>query len=185
MYEPSLRIPLMVQWPGVARAGHVPAAMALNVDWAPTFLEMAGVAVPSDMQGRSLVPLLRGERPADWRRSMYYRYYHEPGHHNTAAHYGVRTETHKLIHYWRKNAWELYDLRSDPNEQRNLIGNAAEAATVAELKAELQKLRKELGDEDQFTGELPRDGVDQNAESLTRLGTLSVREAIARAKPLK
>jgi arylsulfatase A-like enzyme len=185
MYEPSLRIPLLVQWPGVARAGHVPAAMALNVDWAPTFLEMAGVAVPSDMQGRSLVPLLRGERPADWRRSMYYRYYHEPGHHNTAAHYGVRTETHKLIHYWRKNAWELYDLRSDPNEQRNLIGNAAEAATVAELKAELQKLRKELGDEDQFTGELPRDGVDQNAESLTRLGTLSVREAIARAKPLK
>ena len=85
--------------------------MALNVDFAPTFLDVAGVTIPTDMQGRSLVPVLRGRTPADWRTSMYYRYYHDPGDHNTRAHYGVRTRTHKLIYYWKKDQWELFDLR--------------------------------------------------------------------------
>jgi arylsulfatase A-like enzyme len=160
MYEPSLRIPLLVSWPGVITPGSVTDRFALNVDYAPTFLEMAGVPVPPDMQGRSLVPVLKGQPPGDWRQSMYYRYYHDPGHHNTRAHYGVRTRTHKLIHYWRKGAWELFDLEKDPGEQRNLYGQPGTEALVDTLKTELARLRTELQDEDQFAEGLPKDGVD-------------------------
>ena len=110
MYEESLRMPFLVRWPAAIKAGTRSDAIALNVDFAPTFLDVAGLPVPSDMQGRSLLPVLRGRTPADWRSSMYYRYYHDPGHHNTRAHYGVRTRTHKLIYYWKKDQWELFDL---------------------------------------------------------------------------
>jgi arylsulfatase A-like enzyme len=134
--------------------------MAINADFAPTFLDAAGAAVPPDMQGRSLVPLLNGKRPEDWRTSMYYRYYHDPGHHNTAAHYGVRTETHKLIHYWKQDQWEMYDLAKDPQEMHNLYADAAQAGTVAKLKSELRRLKKELGDEDRFALTQPPEGVD-------------------------
>ena len=178
MYEPSLRIPLLVKWPAGAKRGVVAEAMALNVDWAPTFLDLAGLPVPAAMQGRSLVPLLQGETPRDWRQSMYYRYYHDPGHHNTRAHYGVRTTTHKLIHYWPTNAWEMFDLRSDPNELRNLADAPAQQEKVAELKTELARLKKELKDEDQFARELPKDGVDGNLDERTKLGPKTVKEAI-------
>jgi hypothetical protein len=113
MYEPGLRVPLMARGPGIT-PGIAPDQFVANIDLAPTFLDLAGLPIPGFMQGRSLAPLLRGESPADWRRSVYYRYYHDPGHHNPRAHYGVRTATHKLIHYWKQGAWELFDLRSDP-----------------------------------------------------------------------
>lgn len=160
MYEESLRTPFVVRWPGVIKPGSVQKAMALNADFAPTLLEVAGVRVPDDMQGRSLVPLLRGERPADWRTSIYYRYYHDPGHHNTRAHYGVRTETHKLIYFWKKNQWELFDLTKDPQELKNLYGDPAVGDLTEKLKAELYRLKKELKDDDQFADEQPPPGVD-------------------------
>ena len=94
MYEPSLRMPFLVRWPGVIKPGSTQTGIAINPDFAPTFCELAGVPVPAEMQGRSLVPLFRGEVPGDWRKSMYYRYYHDPGHHNTRAQIGVRTLTH-------------------------------------------------------------------------------------------
>jgi len=150
MYEESIRMPFLVRWPGMVPPGTTQAAMGLNVDFAPTFLAAAGLPVPADMQGRSLLPLLRGQRPADWRTSWYYRYYHDPGDHNTRAHYGVRTETHKLIYFWRKNQWELYDLVHDPAELHNLYNDPAQADTVARLKAELYRLKKEVRDNDQF-----------------------------------
>ncbi len=156
MYEPSLHIPLLAAGPGI-KAGQVSDAFALNVDFAPTFLDFAGIPVPEDMQGRSLMPILTGKTPNDWRRSMYYRYYHDPGNHNTRAHYGVRTATHKLIHYWKKDAWELFDLRADPNELNNLYGRADADKLTAELKGELARLKKELRDENQFADELPKD----------------------------
>jgi arylsulfatase A-like enzyme len=140
--------------------------MALNVDFAPTFLEAAGVAVPGVMQGRSLLPLLRGETPGDWRTAIYYRYYHDPGHHDTRAHYGVRTATHKLIHYWKKNQWELFDLRSDPAELHNLYDQPAQEAIVAELKTTLARLRRELQDDDRFADQQPPAGVDGTVAAL-------------------
>jgi arylsulfatase A-like enzyme len=160
MYEPSLRVPLLARWPGVTKAGSATDLFALNNDFAPTFLEIAGQPVPEDMQGRSLVPLLRGEKPADWRASMYYRYYHDPGHHNTRQHYGVRTATHKLIHYWTKDQWECFDLANDPQELRNIYNDPAAQETVAKLKEELSRLKKEFKDEDQFSRKQPGDGVD-------------------------
>jgi arylsulfatase A-like enzyme len=181
MYEPGLHIPLIVRGPGV-KAGAVTDAFALNADFAPTFLALAGLPVPADMQGRSLVPLLRGTTPADWRTSVYYRYYHDPGHHNTRAHYGVRTATHKLIHYWKKDAWELFDLVRDPTEQKNLIDDPGQAATVTALKKEIVRLQQQLGDTGQFADALPKDGVDA-PKNVPVLGVKLIKEAIAAALP--
>jgi len=160
MYEESLRMPLLVRWPAGIKPGSRSDAIAINADFAPTFLEAAGLPVPGDMQGRSLLPVLQGRTPPDWRTSMYYRYYHDPGHHNTAAHYGVRTRTHKLIHYWKQDQWELFDLVHDPHEQHNLHGQPAHAKVQAALETELQRLKRELRDEDQFATEQPPAGVD-------------------------
>jgi arylsulfatase A-like enzyme len=160
MYEESLRMPFLVRWPAGIKAGSVTGAMALNVDFAPTFLEAAGLPVPPDMQGRSLLPILRGRTPADWRTSMYYRYYHDPGDHHTAAHYGVRTTTHKLIYFWKKDQWELFDLVRDPSELHNLYGQPGHEQLTADLKAELVRLKNALGDRDQFANDQLPNGVD-------------------------
>jgi arylsulfatase A-like enzyme len=166
MYEPSLRMPFLVRWPGVIKPGTRSDVMALNVDFAPTFLDAAGVAVPGDMQGQSLVPVLRGRSPADWRTSMYYRYYHDPGDHNTRAHYGVRTRTHKLICYWKKDQWELFDLVHDPSEVHNLYGQPGHEEVTRMLKAELARLKAAVHDDDQFAKEQPPNGVDGSVASL-------------------
>jgi len=163
MYDESIRMPFLVRWPGVAKPGSVQGAMAINPDFAPTFMEMAGLPVPADMQGRSLVPLLKGEHPADWRTSWYYRYYDDPGAHNTRAHYGVRTDTHKLIYFWKKDQWEMYDLVKDPAELHNIYQDPARADTVAKLKQELYRLKKELKDDDQFADHQPTTSVDPPA----------------------
>jgi arylsulfatase A-like enzyme len=160
MYDPSLQMPFLVRWPGVVKPGSVQDAMIINPDFAPTFMDAAGLAVPADMQGRSILPLLRGAAPADWRTSMYYRYYHDPGDHNTRAHYGVRTLTHKLIYFWKKDQWEMYDLTKDPEEMKNLYNDPAQQETVAQLKKELYRLKKEVKDDDQFADQIPPNGVD-------------------------
>jgi arylsulfatase A-like enzyme len=159
MYEASVRMPFLVRWPGVIKPGTVQDAMAINPDFAPTFMAIAGLPEPSDMQGRSLVPLLKGQRPADWRTSWYYRYYHDPGDHNTRAHYGVRTTDHKLIYFWKKDQWEMYDLVKDPDELHNLYNDPAQQETVAQLKKELYRLKKEVKDDDQYAYQQPPPGV--------------------------
>ena len=160
MYEESLSMPFLVRYPAMIAPGSTCDAMALNVDVAPTFLELAGVDVPEGVQGRSLVPLLRGGVPDDWRTSMYYRYWmHRDSAHNVPAHYGVRTLTHKLICYYNDPLdqlgahgpadpveWELFDLVADPLETTNVYADPASAAVVAELRAELTRLQTELGD---------------------------------------
>ena len=166
MYEESLRMPFLVRWPGLIRPGTRSDAIALNVDFAPTFLEAAGLPVDADMQGRSLVPVLRGRSPADWRTSMYYRYYHDPGDHNTRAHYGVRTRTHKLIYFWKKDQWELFDLVSDPSELHNLYGQPGQEERTRALKAELARLKAEVHDDDRFASEQPPSGVDGTVAKL-------------------
>jgi arylsulfatase A-like enzyme len=160
IYEHSLRIPFLVRWPAAIKPGSVTDAISINTDFAPTFLDAAGEKSPADMQGRSLLPIFRGETPGDWRTAMYYRYYHDPGHHNTRAHLGIRTQTHKLIHYWKKDQWEMFDLKSDPDELRNLYNDPASQEIVRDLKAQLQRLKTELKDEDQFADKQPNDAVD-------------------------
>jgi arylsulfatase A-like enzyme len=185
MYEPGLRVPLIARGPGI-RAGITPDAFVCNIDLAPTFLALAGASRPASMQGASLTPLLAGEQPADWRTSVYYRYYHDPGHHNTRAHYGVRTATHKLIHYWKKDAWELFDLVRDPTEQHNLLFDPAEAATpavatlLADLKAELARLQRAYDDDGLYADPAtwPKGSADGPFEGKDRLGVKTVAEAI-------
>ncbi len=160
MYEESIRMPFLVRWPAGIKPGTRSDALALNIDFAPTFLEVAGLPPSRDMQGRSLVPVLGGRTPADWRTSMYYRYYHDPGDHNTRAHYGVRTRTHKLIDFWKKEQWELFDLVNDPYELHNLYGEPGQEGLTATLKAELGRLKKEVRDDDQLAGEQLPNGVD-------------------------
>jgi arylsulfatase A-like enzyme len=160
MYEESLRMPFLVRWPAAIARATTSTAMALNVDFAPTFLDAAGAAIPPDMQGRSLLPILRGRTPGDWRTSMYYRYYHDPGDHNTRAHYGVRTQTHKLIYYWKKDQWELFDLVADPQEMHNLYNQPGQEKITASLKAELLRQKNVVRDDDQFANEQPPNGVD-------------------------
>jgi arylsulfatase A-like enzyme len=149
MYEQSIRMPLLVRAPGIAKAGAVNGGMVLNVDFAPAFLDLAGVPVPKDMQGRSFVPLLRGETPKDWREAMYYHYYeYDPNFlwAKVRPHYGVRTRRHKLIRYYTLDAWELYDLAADTGEVRNVYADPTYAETLKTLLAELARLRNELGD---------------------------------------
>jgi arylsulfatase A-like enzyme len=160
MYEEALRMPFLVRWPAAIKAGTRSDAIALNVDFAPTFLDAAGLRVPPEMQGRSLLPVLRGRTPPDWRTSMYYRYYHDPGDHNTRAHYGVRTRTHKLIYFWKKDQWELFDLVNDPSELHNLYGQPGQEPLTATLKAELEKAKRAARDEDQLANEQLPNGVD-------------------------
>jgi arylsulfatase A-like enzyme len=166
MYEESLRMPFLVRWPAAIKAGTRTTAIALNLDFAPTFLDAAGLAVPPEMQGRSLLPVLRGRPPSDWRTSMYYRYYHDPGDHNTRAHYGVRTLTHKLIYFWKKDQWELFDLVNDPLEMHNLYGQPGQEKLTAALKDELMRLKRSVRDEDQLANEQLPNGVDGTVANL-------------------
>ena len=142
MYEETLRQPLLVRWPGVVKPGSMNADMVSNLDYAETFLEAAGVEIPADMQGRSLVPLLKGQTPSDWRKSHYYHYYEFPGPHSVAKHDGVRTSRYKLMHFYDLKEWELYDLETDPGEHKNLFADPAHQPTVKELQAELARLRE-------------------------------------------
>lgn len=141
MYEESLKMPLIVRWPGVVEAGAERSAFVQNLDFAQTFLELAGVEAPEAMQGRSLVPLLRGETPGDWREAVYYHYYEFPRPHHVHPHDGVRTARYKLIHYYTLGQWELFDLRRDPGELESVYDDPDYAEVVEELKEELRRLR--------------------------------------------
>ncbi|MCP5558171.1 MAG: sulfatase [Verrucomicrobiaceae bacterium] len=186
MYEPGLHVPLIARGPGI-KAGITPDQFVSNIDLAPTFLDFAGLPVPESMQGRSIAPLLRGESPSDWRKTFYYRYYHSPGHHNTAAHYGVRTATHKLIYYWDKKAYELFDLVKDPTEQHNLLFSQSDSEqpevqkVFNDLKEEITRLQKEYKDDGQYADPAtwPKGSADGPFDAYKPLGIKTVAEAIA------
>jgi arylsulfatase A-like enzyme len=160
MYEESIRMPFLVRWPSRIKPGARSDVLALNIDFAPTFLDMARIPASGEMQGRSLLPVLAGKTPADWRTSMYYRYYHDPGDHNTRAHYGVRTRTHKLIYFWKKDQWELFDLVNDPYELHNLYGEPGQDAQTSALKEELTRVKRQVRDDDQLADRQLPNGVD-------------------------
>lgn len=145
MYEESLRMPLIVSWPGVTKPGSRQTQLVQNIDYAPTFLDMAGIAAPGEMQGVSLMPLLRGQNPANWRHSIYYHYYDCPAEHRVECHEGVRTERFKLINFYRPGDGELYDLSKDPQELHSVYTDPAYRDTVVQMKAELARLKKQYG----------------------------------------
>jgi arylsulfatase A-like enzyme len=123
-------------------------AMVQNIDFAPTMLELAGLEVPADMQGVSLLPLLERKRePKEWRKSLYYHYYEYPLAHAVKRHYGVKTDRFKLIHFYDDiDAWELYDLETDPTEMHNLYGKEGYEGITAELHKELERLQLQYDD---------------------------------------
>ena len=141
MYEESLGTPFMVRWPGVTAAGSQNEKLVSNLDFAETFLDIAGVPIPPAMQGKSLVPLLKGESPDDWRSAFYYHYYEYPQPHHVRPHEGVRTKRHKLLYFYDINEWELYDLETDPRELTSRYADPAYAGVVTALKADLERLR--------------------------------------------
>jgi len=149
MYEESLSMPLVMRYPAGIAPGVVSDALALNLDFAPTILDYAGLDVPEEMQGRSLRALADGGRPPEWRRAVYYHYYEFPhGWHDVRPHYGVRTERHKLIRFYGDmDVWELYDLEQDPHELNNVHGTEAYRGVREELHRQLETLQRELGDE--------------------------------------
>jgi len=150
MYEESLKTPLLIRWPGTIEPGSVNEDIVSNLDFAETFLDLAGIEVPEDMQGRSLVPVIQGNTPKDWRNSFYYQYYEFPGAHSVARHYGVTNGKHKLIHFYGPshienetyNEWELYDLIQDPNELRSVFNDPAYTEIQKVLFSELDRLRE-------------------------------------------
>ncbi|HEX2167995.1 MAG TPA: sulfatase [Longimicrobiales bacterium] len=144
MYEESLRTPLLVRWPRVVEPGSVNRDLVMNLDFAQTLLDVGGVDAPESMQGRSIVPLLRGSTPADWRDAIYYQYFAYPDWHMVQRQYGVRTHRYKLIHYYEIDEWELFDLSRDPNELNSVYNEPAYAATIASLKERLGELRAEF-----------------------------------------
>lgn len=159
MYEESLRMPFVVSYPRGIKAGSVSKDMILNVDFAQTFLDLAGLKAPAEMQGRSFRPLLEGKTPSDWRKSMYYRYWMHKADHYVPAHYGLRTMDYKLIYYYgdalgqkgavgkpTKPEWELFDLKKDPMELNNVYEDPAYTDILPGLKDELHRLQAEVKD---------------------------------------
>lgn len=156
MYEESLKMPFIVKWPGVTMPGSRTTKMIQNLDYAETFLDIAGAPIPSDMQGVSLVPLLKGENPSDWRTSIYYHYYEYPSVHMVPRHNGIRTNRYKLMHFYQFDEWEFYDLRSDPDEYNNLYGNPMYNNLINRMTRQLAGLVKKY-DDDSDTSVKPKD----------------------------
>ena len=141
MYEESLKMPFIVKWPGMTKPGSRNTDLIQNLDYAQTFLELAGAKIPEDMQGASLVPLLKGQTPKDWRKEIYYHYYEYPSVHMVPRHNGIRSKRYKLMHFYQfKNEWELYDLKSDPDEMNNIYGDPKFAKVRKRMENRLQHL---------------------------------------------
>jgi arylsulfatase A-like enzyme len=146
IFQEAARTPLLVRWPGTARAGTVNKDIVSNIDLAGTLLEAAGLPIPDRIQGRSLVPVLRGVTPADWRKAFYFHYYEFPADHRVRPHYGVVTDRYTLAHFYAPDVdyWELYDREKDPREMRSVFGDPDYAEVQAGLMRDVTRLRTEL-----------------------------------------
>jgi arylsulfatase A-like enzyme len=151
IYNESFKTPLLVKWPGVVQPGTTNTQMVQNLDFAPTLLSAVGAEVPADMQGESLIPLLKGENDSFTRDAVYYHYYEYPGVHMVKRHYGIVTEDYKLVHfYYDVNEWELYDRKKDLQEMTNVYDDPAYADVVKDLKEKLAGLRVKYKDSEEL-----------------------------------
>jgi len=148
IYEESVRMPFMVRYPKVVKAGSVNEDIVSNIDFAPTLLDLAHIETNQEMQGRSFKSILKGNTPKDWVQAMYYHYYEWPYWHHVQPHYGIRTQKYTLAHfYYNIDVWELYDLEKDPTQINNIITNPEYASVVLDLKSQLKELMKNSGND--------------------------------------
>lgn len=149
MFEESLRTPLLIKWPGVIKPGSLNNDIISNLDFAETFIDIAGAAIPEEMQGRSLLSILKGKTPEDWRKAHYYHYYEHPGEHAVPRHYGITTDRYKLMHlYYDIDEWELFDLQNDPEEMKNVYNDPEYSIVRESLHKQLDDLRIKYQDND-------------------------------------
>lgn len=167
MYEPSFRTPLIIRYPTLIEAGSVNNDLVQNIDFAPTFLDLAGTKIPHDMQGMSLLPLFSNDN-SKWRDALYYHYYEYPGIHMVKRHFGVRTKRYKLIHfYYDVDEWELYDLEKDPQEMNNIYDNPDYAEVRKQMHKRLEELRILYKDNSDSLNKL---WIERDIERLKTLG---------------
>lgn len=145
IYEESIHMPLIMQWPGVIKPGTRIRGMVQNIDYASTFVEIAGGQAPAGLHGQSFVALLSGTTPKDWRRSLYYHYYDND--HGVPRHNGVRTERYTLAHFYRTNEWELFDLREDPKQLRSVYGRPGYESITRQLQSQLEQFKRRFQDD--------------------------------------
>lgn len=170
MFDESYRTPLLVSWPGVIEPGTVNSDLVSNLDYAETFLELAGVEIPSDMQGASLVPIFKGKTPDDWRKTHYYHYYEYPGWHMVHRHEGVYDGRYKLMKFYDIDEWELYDLISDPKELTNQFNNPEYAEIIKSLQTGLQSLRTQFDVPANEKQDLTNVNMHYHSESIRQRG---------------
>ena len=157
MYEECLRMPFVIRYPKMIKAGSTSKAICMNVDFGPTFLDLAGIEVPSEMQGRSFRKVLekKGRIPSGWREAAYYHYYEYPAEHSVKRHYGIRTSDCKLIHFYNDiDQWEMYDMKADPQEMRNVYDDPAYADKRTQMHRILEQVQQEYEDTDPCEKEL-------------------------------
>jgi len=148
MYEESLKTPFVLKYPKHIKPGTVVNDIVVNIDFAPTFLDIAGIKAPVEMQGKSFLPLVtKSGKVENWRTAMFYHYYEYPQPHKVPPHFGIRTMRYKLIRFYGpRNEWELYDLKTDPTEMHNIIHDQKQANTIIDLKKQLRSLIVEYKD---------------------------------------
>lgn len=146
MYEESFRTPLLISWPAVIKPGSISNNLVMNLDIPETLLDAAHVKIPGEMQGESMLPILRAKHDTAWRKYVYYHYYESGGEHNVAKHVGIRSQRYKLIYFYENNEWELYDLQNDPSELHNIYNASSYRKVQGQLKKELHVQMKKYKD---------------------------------------
>ena len=185
MFDESYRTPLLVRWPGVVEPGSESSDLVSNLDFAQTFLDIAGASEPVEMQGASLTSILKGDTPDDWRDAHYYHYYEYPGWHMVHRHEGVYDGRYKLMNFYEIEEWELYDLETDPQEIENQIANSEYADVVKRLKGELERLRVEYDVPENVKQDLSNIDMHYHSEEIRKRGLERRRQREAKAQKAK
>lgn len=180
IYEESIKMPFIMRFPKKIKAGVVNNDVITNIDFAPTFLDFAGIQTTEKLQGRSFKKICEtNTAPKKWRQSVYYHYYEFPYWHHVQPHYGIRTQKYTLAHfYYNIDKWELYDLETDPNQLNNVINDPSYVSVISDLKIQLKELMKESGNDksieefrkitDKDFGTIVERGEEENVEKIMK-----------------
>ena len=160
-------MPLLVRYPGTVSPGTTNTDLVQNLDFAPTFLALAGVDLPEDMQGLSMADRLAGKQTGEWRDAIYYHYYEYPAVHQVKRHYGIRTQRYKLMHFYHDiDVWELYDLEKDPGEMNNVYEDPAYLDIIPGLMAKLKALQGQYGDSEELAQQMLESDMEERRKRI-------------------